>query len=360
MHSPLRFIPHIFRKSSPIHLTLFLTSRCNARCGFCFAHGRKTAQSDELTLDEITRLSASMGSLLWLAFSGGEPYLRDDLAGIAEVLYRQNRPSIILLPTNGLLPAMIREKTEAILRACPESVIAVKLSVDGIGERHDALRGVAGAFSRVIETYGALEPLLREFRNFELGVNTVFCAENQDSMDEINNYVARAMPRIRTHTISLVRGAEAAGRIDPARYLMAVESLERSLKEGSSPIYGFRGASIKASQDIIQRRMIHRTITEGRAIMPCHAGRLNVTVMEDGETFPCESFTARMSMGNVRDHVCDLGALLGTERAKDVIGEIKQGGCFCTHECYMMTNILFNPGFYPRLLAGALRIGRGV
>ena len=47
---------------------------------------------------------ASLGQLLWLAFSGGETFLRDDLVEIADVFYKNNRPAIILLPTNGLLP----------------------------------------------------------------------------------------------------------------------------------------------------------------------------------------------------------------------------------------------------------------
>jgi len=39
-----------------------------------------------------------------------------------------------------MLPELIRERTEQILTLCRKSVIAVKLSLDGMEEMHDALR----------------------------------------------------------------------------------------------------------------------------------------------------------------------------------------------------------------------------
>jgi radical SAM protein with 4Fe4S-binding SPASM domain len=338
-----------------------VTRRCNARCPFCFYLEKKgdREKAPELSLEEIRGVASSMENLLWLAFSGGEVYLREDIAEIAGVFYRHNRPSIILLPTNGLAPALIREKTEEILRACPESVVAVKLSLDGPENLHDAMRGTPGGFDRVMETYEALGGLIGKYRNFELGINTLFCSENQDRMDEIIEFV-KSLEMIRTHTISMVRGElreETYKDIDAEKYLDAIGRLERGLKDGSSPTYGFGGARIKAAQDIIQRRLIHRTLKEKRRLLPCHAGRLNVVLTETGDVYPCESFREEHRMGNIREHGLDMGKALRGERAKEVKSSIK-GGCFCTHECYMMTNILFNPRMYPELLKETLLISR--
>src|SRR5271157_5474924 len=128
MYSPARHIGQIFRKTRPIHLTFFLTGRCNAQCPFCFylKGGRRGHSHVELTLNEIEKISHSLGSLLWLAFSGGEIYLRDDLVEISRVFYSNNKPAIMLYPTNGLLPDVIWSKTEQILKFCKKSVIAVK------------------------------------------------------------------------------------------------------------------------------------------------------------------------------------------------------------------------------------------
>jgi MoaA/NifB/PqqE/SkfB family radical SAM enzyme len=147
MYSPFRHAGSALWKRRPIHLTFFLTRRCNAKCPFCFYLKTDTVtanQDSELSLEEIEKISGSMGTLLWLAFSGGEIYLRDDLVEISGIFYRNNRPAIILYPTNGLLPELIRSRTEQILKQSPRSIIAVKLSMDGLFEEHDRLRNTPG------------------------------------------------------------------------------------------------------------------------------------------------------------------------------------------------------------------------
>ncbi len=352
MYSPFRHVGSILRKTRPIHLTFFITRRCNARCPFCFYLQKKEDgphAGKELDLEEIGRVSRSLGSLLWLAFSGGEIFLRDDLAGISRIFYENNRPAIMLFPTNGLLPELIRERMEQILGECPNSVIAVKLSIDGIGAAHDEIRNTPGSFEKTMETYRLLGKLLSRYPNFELGVNTVFFSGNQDSMDEIIDFV-RGLDNIKTHTISLVRGdlsCQEFKEVDIEKYLKAISRLEENLKDGTSPVYRFHGAGLKAAQDILQRRLIHRTANEQRRLIPCYAGRLNLVLTEQGEVYPCEILTG--SFGNVRDFDYDIEKVIESEEAKEVLRCIREGRCFCTHECYFMTNILFNPRLYPEL-----------
>ncbi|MGE5300462.1 MAG: radical SAM protein, partial [Acidobacteriota bacterium] len=242
------------------------------------------------------------------------------------------------------------------LEDCPKSVIAVKLSLDGIGAEHDRLRNTPGSFNKTMETYRLLERLLHSYPHFELGVNTVFCSENQDRMDGIIDFV-KGLKNIKTHTISLVRGNlsdTGFKNVDAEKYHRAVGRLEQNLKNKTSSVYRFRGAGIKAAQDILQRSMIHRTIQERRRLIPCYAGRLNVVLTENGEVFPCEILTA--SLGNVRDHDYDIMKVLASGKARRAVGSIMDNGCYCTHECYFMTNILFNPRLYPSLLREYLQL----
>jgi MoaA/NifB/PqqE/SkfB family radical SAM enzyme len=339
-----------------------VTRRCNANCPFCFylrSGNAPVAPQPELSFAEIEKVSASLGNLLWLAFSGGEIFLRNDLAEIAGVFYRNNRPAIMLFPTNGLLPELIRDRMETILRSCPQSVIALKLSLDNVGKAHDELRRTPGSFAKTLRAHELVAGLVDQYPNFELGVNTVFCADNQKDMDRIIEYV-RGMRNIKTHTISLIRG-DLADRhfsdVDTALYQEAVRKLERNLKEGRSPVYRFRGGRIKAAQDILQRRLIHRTMTEQKWIMPCYAGRLNLVLGETGGVFPCELLAE--SFGNVRDFNCDIGKVMRSEPARKAVRAIRDDKCFCTHECYFMTNILFNPLLYPALLKDYLQLRPG-
>lgn len=351
-YSPFRHVGSIFSKKRVIHLTFFLTRRCNLRCPFCFyitEDGKFQDSRDELTIDEIERISLSMGNLLWLAFSGGEIFLRDDLVEISKVFYKNNRPAIMLFPTNGMLPETIRDVTEKILTHCKKNVIVVKLSIDGLNEAHDELRNKTGSFDKTMITYSLLEGLIKKYPNFELGINTVFCSENQERMDKIINFV-NGLRNIKTHTISLIRGNisdEKYKKVDYRKYITAIEKLEHNLKNRISSTYRFRGAHIKAAQDILQRRLIYRTTIDNRRLIPCYAGRLNLVLTETGNVFPCEILTE--SFGNVRDYGYDMEAIIRSEKAKKVIASIVNKECYCTHECYLMTNILFNPRLYPAL-----------
>jgi len=352
MYSPYRHMSSIFWKKRPIHLTFFLTRRCNARCPFCFylkTDTNSVTQNTELSLDEIEKISGSMDSLLWLAFSGGEIYLREDLAEISRVFYRNNRPAIMLFPTNGLLPEVIKSRTEQILKQCPDSIIAVKLSMDGLYHEHDALRNTPGSFEKTMTTYHLLKGLLNKYPNFELGINTVFCSENQELMDKIIDF-ANSMEGIKTHTISLIRGNlsdSSFKNIDYRKYSNAIERLEKNLKAGLSNIYRFKGAKIKAAQDILQRRLINRTMLDQKRLIPCYAGRLNLVLYENGDVSPCEILTE--TFGNVRDHDYNMGKVVQSDNAKKIIESIANKKCYCTHECYFITNILFNPVLYPSL-----------
>jgi MoaA/NifB/PqqE/SkfB family radical SAM enzyme len=201
-----------------------------------------------------------------------------------------------------------------------------------------------------MQTYEAVRGMIDRYPNFELGINTVFCSENQDAMDEIIDYVG-GLKYIKTHTISLVRGNLSDKHyavVDINKYHDAVQRLEKNLREGRSAMYRFRGGRIKAAQDILQRRLIHRTMKDNTRIVPCYAGRLNLVLSETGEVFPCELLAD--SFGNVRDHGYDILKVCGSEKARDVNDSIMNSRCHCTHECYFMTNILFNPRLYPSLM----------
>lgn len=359
MVSWLRHMDAIVWKRRPIHLTFFVTRKCNARCPFCFyLQSADPAEPDsaELTLEEIGKVSHSLGSLLWLAFSGGEIFLRKDLVEISRLFHRQNRPAIMLYPTNGMLPQLIHDSMSQILRQCKGSVVVVKLSLDSVGAAHDALRCTPGGFDKLMQTYRLLAGLLDEHPNFELGINTVFCSGNQDRMDEIIEFV-RGLDRIRTHTISLARGnlADPSHKaVDYAKYKRAIGMLAANLRERKAPIYAFRGARLKAAQDILQRRLIHRTLLEQTRLIPCYAGRLNLMLSETGEVYPCE--TRLESFGNVRAHGYDLGSVVRTAAARPTLDSIGRRECHCTHECNFITNILFNPRCYPALAREWLRL----
>jgi radical SAM protein with 4Fe4S-binding SPASM domain len=337
-----------------------LTKRCNARCPFCFyvSHDEKNSGSDELSVSEIQKISQHLDELLWLAFSGGEIFLRSDLVEITRIFYKNNRPAIILLPTNGLLTDIIYERVEAIVKECPKSTIVVKLSLDGPEAVHDKLRGVDGSYQKTLKTCKALGGLLDRHANFELGINTVFCQANQDYVEETIDLVS-TMEQVKTHTVSLIRGdvsQEDLKKVDLQKYKKIIEKLESNLKKKLASTYRFKGAKLKAAQDILQRRLILETAQSNMRHTPCYAGRLNLVLTESGDLYPCEDFSEKMKFANIRDFDYNALKILNTDRSKDILAMIENKGCCCTHECYFMTNILFNPAMYPTLLKEYLQL----
>ena len=78
---------------------------------------------------------------------------------------------------------------------------------------------------------------------------------------------------------------------------------------------------------------------------------------EGGDVFPCEAFNQKL--GNIRDCNCDIREIIRSEKANLVRGFIKRGGCLCSHECYLMMNILFNMRMYPAVLKEYLALASG-
>ena len=70
-------------------LFLFVTSRCNSLCRTCF-YFDKLNSKDDLTTREIERISETAPPFRKLWLSGGEPFLRDELAEIVAMFVRRN------------------------------------------------------------------------------------------------------------------------------------------------------------------------------------------------------------------------------------------------------------------------------
>jgi len=91
----INYAKNIFIKkcASPIYLIFFVTEICNARCKHCFGNfsNEKEKAKEELSLEEINKISKNMDNLLYLLPTGGEPFLREDLPDIINVFYRNNR-----------------------------------------------------------------------------------------------------------------------------------------------------------------------------------------------------------------------------------------------------------------------------
>ena len=141
---------------SPSHLLQFTrdkkpivvwnsTKACNLRCIHCYYTANVNPDPDEFTTGEAKVMIddlAAFGVPVFL-FSGGEPFLRDDLYELGA--YAVERGLRTVISTNGTLI-----DREAAARVKEAGFSYVGISLDGIGETNDRFRGMPGAFDAAL------------------------------------------------------------------------------------------------------------------------------------------------------------------------------------------------------------------
>ena len=116
---------------------LNVTSRCNLKCGYCFAGD---SRAEDPSMDYIRHCIGDMASrgITHLHLSGGEPTVRDDIPEIAEYAVKSGF-KYIQLNTNGMRIA--REKSYA-KELADSGVSSVFLQFDGTDDKvYEAIRG---------------------------------------------------------------------------------------------------------------------------------------------------------------------------------------------------------------------------
>lgn len=139
---------------TPVDVSLKLTERCNSRCITCNVW-REQADKPELTFEELENIFHQLRSvkIKTIGFYGGEPLLRKDIGELARKAKSIMKESKILLITNGLL---LKQKAQEVLDS---GIDVVCISLDGIGEVNDKIRGVPGDYKKIIEGIEELKRL---------------------------------------------------------------------------------------------------------------------------------------------------------------------------------------------------------
>ncbi|HOO76393.1 MAG TPA: radical SAM protein [bacterium] len=345
------------RNASPLYLVFFVTERCNARCRHCLLGGIHPGR-DELTLEEIERVSRSMDDFLFLLPTGGEPFLRSDLPEIVEVFYRNNHIQNVGIPTNGGLTEKVVGAVEEILRRCPGLDLMVDVSIDGIGPDHDEIRRVPGLFEKAMETFRRLKEIDAAHPRFTASIETTVSSFNDDKLEDMFRYFTEKAGAQSIFTL-LCRGKPmepAAKFFDIERYTRYAEALEAGMMRRRLTGYDkFPFADLINAKRIVRHRLIGRIIRENRMVLPCYAGILGAALFANGDVLPCE-LHSDLTMGNVREAGYDFKRIWFGAAAVRARETIRKQKCFCTYECFLTLNILFNPRMYPQLIKEYLKV----
>ena len=316
-----------------VHVVLHVTNHCNYRCQHCFID---FSPKKDLKLHEYQKLGREVGKFFWLDVGGGEPFLRKDLAEIVAAFDAR----FVGIPTNGFLTDRIVEETKKI-RALRNRDLIIALSVDGLQETHDRIRGQEGAWDKVWETFEEL----RKIHGVYVKIITVVHNGNAHEIIPLMKEIRKIGPD--QHSVILVRGET----IDDSIQLPPVDDLRVLGRE----IFAIQESYDHASNPVVAHllRNYHRyawnvslkSIEEKRQVVPCLAGKAHMVVYGDGRVSSCEMLD---TVGNIK--LQDWKEILEGPALKEQVADIVAGKCHCTYNCALMDSIFFNPKSIPHFI----------
>lgn len=315
---------------NPTDAVIAATYRCNARCQMCGIWRGKGV--DGLAPDAYRNLPPTLRSV---NVSGGEPFMREDLADVVLAIRSACPRAEIIISTNGLLPKRV---AEVMRRLGGGEWLGLAVSVDGIGDMHDQVRGTPGAFAKAQAT-------VRELSELGIGgVRLAFTAtpENVEHLPRVYDLACQFGAEF---TCALAQGSEHYFQIDEGGLGAPPEALRRA----AAPVVRAELASMSPKRWARAYFLEHLCrFAEGRGRpFPCAAGEDFFFADPAGDVYPC-NVLCRM-MGNLAEQ--DFAEMWQSERARAARAEVAkcQSGCWmvCTARTAMRRR-------WARVLAWAL------
>ena len=137
-----------------------VTNICDARCVMCNIWKNQEGPKSWLSPE----LMRSVGPLSTVSFAGGEPFLHKQIVEIVRAVREKNPRTKVVFSSNGFRTEPILDKVREILEF--HKNVQVTISLDGVGEVHDRIRGIPGAWTKVNRTFDRLGEIGLKQRNF--------------------------------------------------------------------------------------------------------------------------------------------------------------------------------------------------
>jgi MoaA/NifB/PqqE/SkfB family radical SAM enzyme len=332
----------------PTYLLFFSTNKCEARCKHCFYWKETNQNISELSKSEITELARNLGPMVQITITGGSPELRNDLYDILYAFIKYCSPINITLCSNGNYPDLLYRTAKRVLSDFKNLHLTIDISLDGLNEEHDSIRGINGLFSNVIHSYSLLNELKKENPNLRLGCGLVVSGINKDTAIDTAEWAIKNLP-IDNFTPVLVRGEpreKEALNVLPDVFKNIADKVEKLLINGD--LKGYSGfTKVINSKDIIQKQLIYKIYNEQKSVVRCSALRETAVVYPDGTVGCCE--LRGESLGNLRNFDMNLKHLWKSPETKKIRRIIHEDNCYCWHQCFLSAAIIKSPKMWMNL-----------
>lgn len=150
--------------------TICVTTACNLKCRYCMINGgmRQSEFADRSKLMKAINYLAD-NKIYFVSFTGGEPLLYPDIAGV--IAYAVERGLIVSILTNGI------RFSEGGMDRILNSVSGFTISLDGGGLKNDFSRGGFAHVQKAMELFKA--------KGVKFSINATISTLNIDEIDSI-------------------------------------------------------------------------------------------------------------------------------------------------------------------------------
>ncbi|MGN1299237.1 MAG: radical SAM protein [Candidatus Scatovivens sp.] len=275
--------------STPIYMTIGITSNCNYNCKHCGNNSNNKKETD-LGQEEIYDLIDQMVemNLLKLNFTGGEP--TTDIKLVDYIRYAKGKIPRITLTTNGSL--ITKEKAKELKRA---GLNMAKISIDGISEFHNEFRNYKGAYEKAILA-------IKNFKENEIEVRVQSTLTKYNQKDLIKLMEILSDLQISHHTIVPVcpiGRADVSMMLSKEEYREFIKEMYEKVKElnKKETKTHFQIRPIFGAKELFNEQL--QTSFETLSIKySCEALKNTMEIKPNGEVVPCSFLD--IPIGNVR------------------------------------------------------------
>lgn len=287
--------------------TVIVTYRCNARCNMCDCYKYPTKPSEEIGIDIIKKLP----EMAFTNITGGEPFVRQDIPEIVEELYKKTNR--IVISTNGFF-------TDRIISLCRQfPKVGIRISIEGLQEANDKIRGIPDGFRRGYETLKTLVDMGHPDVGFGMTVQDMNC-DDLVPLYKLSDELGMEFATATLHNSFYFRKTD--NKInDKLHVAKNFESLINELLKSNSPKKWFRA--------YFNHGLINYIYGQKR-LLPCGMAKNAFFIDPFGDVIPCNGMEEKAVMGNLREQ--DWEELWKSERAEKVRECTKK----CTRQCWMI------------------------
>lgn len=334
-------------KPSVSKINFSVTYACNQKCSTCgiWSTYVKTPllKLKELTLEEYKEIFQKNKNVLWMSFTGGEPFLRKDFANIVGSAVKMTGVKIINIPTNGQIRQKIVNDVKEILKSPKDFLLFISISLNGDPSVHNKISQTPNSFNRAIITLQKLIEISKNEKRLIINIGYTFSKQNSGKLQDLvenlrQNNINLGLEK---YVFTVAQNSSYYNIQSKKEFLTPKNTLTEELAQISTYYNSIN--ILKNPMDIIRYSFLK--MLTAKKTSACVALSHSCFVDPFGEVYPCIFMNHKL--GNLKKENYDIEKIFKkSKNIKKKVGDCE--GCLIPCETYQA--IIFKPWILTKLI----------